>query len=336
MGQRGGASQSVTGRSLTRIPDDLRQATAAVLLDRADSIVADAVAVFPFIGVEHVDAAYCHQVGHELIRLLTFAVRDDRLDAHDDLVAVLLRLLQDRSVPMVRLFAFAYLIERAALDDIALGDAIGATTEPWPLVAQLVRRASFELLAAIAEHARQNPASAATVDALTTLYRRPILDAVLAKEIERARRFGHPVSLILFDVDRLSTINADHGYSVGDKVLERLGILIRGFFRQHDWVARHSDDAIAVLLTHTDPEHATKLAEAVRGMVEERLTFIDHRTNRPVHVTLSGSIVHLRLTTADLIDTDRLIAASEAAVGRAKRQGRNRVERIDGLTSQIT
>ena len=60
---------------------------------------------------------------------------------------------------------------------------------------------------------------------------------------------GYAVSLILFDVDRLSEINQQHGYGVGDKVLERLGILIRQYFRQHDWVARHSEDSIAVLLS---------------------------------------------------------------------------------------
>ena len=65
-----------------------------------------------------------------------------------------------------------------------------------------------------------------------------MFDAVLAKELERAGRFGDAVSLILFDVDRLSTINKQHGYGVGDRMLERLGILIRQYFRQHDWVAR--------------------------------------------------------------------------------------------------
>jgi diguanylate cyclase (GGDEF) domain len=112
-----------------------------------------------------------------------------------------------------------------------------------------------------------------------------MLDAVLAKELERAGRFGDDVSVILFDVDRLSTINEEHGYGVGDRILERLGILIRQYFRQHDWVARHSEDSIAVLPTRAGAEHATDLAERVRATVEERLGFIDHRDERPVVVT---------------------------------------------------
>ena len=173
-------------------------------------------------------------------------------------------------------------------------DTIGATSEPWPLVAQLVRRASFDLLAAYTERAQLEPSDAAIIDKLTTLYTRPLFDAVLAKELERAGRFGYPISLILFDVDRLSAINQEHGYGVGDKILERLGILIRQYFRQHDWVARYSEDSIAVLLSRTDAEHASSLAERVRATVEERLGFTDHRSDRAVPVTLSAAVINVR------------------------------------------
>ena len=118
-----------------------------------------------------------------------------------------------------------------------------------------------------------------------------MFDAVLAKELERAGRFGYPISLILFDVDRLSAINKEHGYGVGDKVLERLGILIRQYFRQHDWVARYCggfDRRAAV--TRTDAEHADALAERVRATVEERLGFTDHRSDRLVPVTVSAAV----------------------------------------------
>ena len=159
-----------------------------------------------------------------------------------------------------------------------------------------------------------------------------MFDAVLAKELERAGRFGYVVSLILFDVDRLSTINQEHGYGVGDRILERLGILIRQYFRQHDWVARHSEDSIAVLLTRTDAEHATELAERVRATVEERLGFTDHRTDRPVPVTLSAAVINVQIALGDVIDPERLMADAETAVERAKQQGRNRVERVDGYS----
>ena len=80
-------------------------------------------------------------------------MRDGRLDARGGFVADLHRVVLERALSMERLFTFAYLTERTALDELALDDALGATSEPWPLVAQLVRRASFDLLAAYTERA---------------------------------------------------------------------------------------------------------------------------------------------------------------------------------------
>src|SRR4051794_18702323 len=229
------------------IQGDLRQRTSSVLLEAADVITADTVAIFPYSGTEALDTDYCQRLGVLLAQLLAFSVRDSRVDARGGPIADLHRLMLERGLSMERLFTFAYLTERTAVDELALDDAIGATSEAWPLVAQLVRRASFDLLAAYAERARTEPNEAGVIDKLTTLHTRPLFDAVFAKEAERAGRYGYAISLILFDVDHLSAINQEHGYGVGDRILERLGILIRQYFRQYDWVARHSEDSFAVL-----------------------------------------------------------------------------------------
>ena len=317
------------------VQDDLRQQTSSVLLERVDVITADTVAIFPYSGAETLDTDYCGRLGLLLTQLLAAAVRDGRLDARGGLVADLHRVVLERSLSMERLFTFAYRTERTALDELALNDTIGATNEPWPLVAQLVRRASFDLLAAYTELAQLEPNDTAIIDKLTTLHTRPLFDAVLAKELERAGRFGSAVSLILFDVDRLSAINQEHGYGVGDKILERLGILIRQYFRQHDWVARHSEDSIAVLLSRTDADDASSLAERVRATVEERLGFTDHRSDRAVPVTISAAVINVQVAVGDVIDPERLLADAEAAVERGKQQGRNRVERVDGYSGVL-
>ena len=315
------------------IQDDLRQQISSVLLERSDIITSDTVSIFPYSGAETLDTEYCNQLGHQLAQLLAFAVRDGRLEPRGGFIADLHRIVLERTLSMERLFTFVYLTERTALDELALNEGIGATSEPWPLVAQLVRRGSFDLLAAYTERARLEPSEAAIVDKLTTLYTRPLLDAVLAKEVERAGRFEYEISLILFDVDGLSTINQEHGYGVGDKILERLGILIRQYFRQHDWVTRHSEDSIAVLLTGTEGDHAAELAEQVRATVEERLGFTDHRNDQPVLVTVSAAVINVQVAAGDIIDPERLLADAEAAVERAKQLGRNRVERVDGYSS---
>jgi diguanylate cyclase (GGDEF)-like protein len=314
------------------VQDDLRQQVADLLLERVDQITTDTVAIFPYTGVESLDSDYCRRVGQHLAQLLAVAVRDGRVDPRGNLTADLHRVVIDRALSVERLFTFAYLTERTTLDELALDDRFGATSEPWPLVAQLVRRASFDLLAAYIERAQLEPSGAAITDKLTTLHTRPLFDAVLAKEVERAARFGYPISLILFDVDHLSKINQEHGYGVGDKILERLGILIRNYFRQHDWVARHSEDSIAVLLSRTDADHASELAERVRSTVEERLGFVDHLTESPVTVTVTAAIINLTVGVGDVVDTERLMTDAESALDRAKRQGRNRVERVDGYS----
>jgi diguanylate cyclase (GGDEF)-like protein len=317
------------------IQSDLRQQTASVLLDRIDVVTADTVAIFPYSGAETLDGDYCHRLGLLLAQLLAFAVRDGRLDARGSFVADLHRLTLERALSIERLFTFAYLTERSALDELALHEAIGATSEPWPLVAQLVRRASFDLLAAYTERVRLEPSEAAVIDKLTTLHTRTLFDAVLAKEVERAARYRYAISLIMFDVDNLSSINQTYGYGVGDKILERLGILIRQYFRQHDWVARHTEDSFAVLLSGADAVHAADLAERVRATVEERLGFTDHRTDRPVPVTISAAVINVLVPVGNVVDPERLLADTEAAIGRAKQQGRNRVERVDGYAGVL-
>jgi diguanylate cyclase (GGDEF)-like protein len=312
--------------------EDVRRRISAALLAHNDAVTADTLAIFPFGGGEGLDTDYSRRLGNLLVQLLAAAVRDGRLDARGGPAADLHRVVLERALPTETLFTFAYLVERTALDELALDQSIGATTEPWPVVAQIVRRASFDMLGAYAERAQLEPSGATLVDGLTTLYSRPVFDAALGKAVDRAGRCGDPTSIILFDIDRLADINHDHGYGVGDRVLERLGILIKAFFRQHDWVARYSEDTIAVILSRTEAEDATVLAEAVRGTVQERLEFLDHRTEQPVRVTISAGVVNISVRVGDVLDAERIMSNAETALMRAKQNGRNRVERFDGYS----
>lgn len=305
---------------------ELRRQVASRLGERLEVIVNDSVAIFPFSGPQPLDAAYCTRLARLLLQLLASAVQDGRADSRTGFVVDLHRLMRERTLPAERLFAFAYLTERTALDELALDESTGATSEPWPLVAQLVRRASFDLLAAYAERTQLEPGDAAVVDRLTTLYTRPVLDAVLTKELERACRYTYPVALIMFDVDRLAEINRLYGYGVGDRILERLGILVRTYFRELDWVARLTEDTLVVLLPRTLRQHAEELAERLRATVEERLGFRDHRSNTRVRVTVSGALLTLTVEPGDPLTPERLFAALDASMARAKQAGGNVIE----------
>jgi len=316
-----------------KVHDDLRHQIAATVIEQSDIITADTVAIFPYSGSEELDSEYCHRVGQLLTQLFAVAIRDGHVDARRSFVSDLYRVISERSLSVERLFTFAYLTERTLLDELALSETLGATSEPWPTVAQIVRRAAFDVLAAWTERAQLEPAVSNISDRLTTLYSRAVFDEVLAKEVDKAGRFGLGMSIILFDVDRLSAINEGFGYGVGDKVLERLGILMRTYFRQHDWVARYSEDEFVVLLAQTDPERVVELAERVRHTVEERLWFTDHRSDKQVAVTVSAAVVNLPISVGDVIDPEKLLDIAESAVERAKRNGRNRVETVDGAPS---
>jgi diguanylate cyclase (GGDEF)-like protein len=319
------------------VQDDLRERVSNVLLDRATVITADTVAVFPYTVGAAIDSEQCARLGGALLRLLSAAVRDGHVDSRGELIAAVRALVFERSIETTHLFTCAYLVERTALDELALDASIGAMTEPWPLVAQLVRRGSFEYLGTYAGREPFGSSGGGTVtDTLTTLYTRPVFDAVLIKETERSGRLGYALALILFDVDGLSAINDAHGYGVGSQILERLGILMRRYFRQHDWVARHADDQFAVLLTGTDAAHAGELAERARVMVEQRLGFADHLSDAIVPVTVTAAVVNVAGTTGSVIDPERLLIDAEAALARAKQGGRNRVERAASLPTSRT
>ena len=127
-------------------------------------------------------------------------------------------------------------------------------------------------------------------------------------------------------MDRLSALNQNYGYGVGDRLLERLGILIRKFFRQHDWVCRHGEDSIAVLLCQVAAEDAFFLTARVVAMVEQRLGFKDHNTDERVKVTVSAALVTGLGSLGEPFDAERLLLEADAAIKRAKSLGRNRVE----------
>lgn len=321
---------------LTQPGHDLRADVAQVLLERMDIIINDSIALFPFSAPQPLDADYCGRLGQNLIQLLSTAVRDGRLDSRDGSVIDLHRLVSERGLPVEGLFNFVYLTERSALDELSLNDRIGSTSEAWALAAQLIRRASFDLVAAFTDRIQQEPTVAAIKDRLTTLYTRAMMDAVLGAVLQRAERGGWPIALIILDIDRLSEINETYGYGVGDRILERMGIQMRKYFRQEDWVFRHAEDSIVVLLAETTGADATALAQRVLGMVKERLGFRDHHTETRVQVTVSAAVVAVQMIGGEPVEPERMLFEAEAALERAKRAGRGSLERVDMVPAALS
>lgn len=306
---------------------ELRHHVAARLMDRRDVIVADAVAAFPFSdGSRRLDADYCVRLGNHIIRVLSDGILEDKFDARGPGISDLAAILEERNLSVGQLFTFVHIAMSTSIDELSLDPRISPFTELWPKATQVVRRAAFNFLAAWATRSAHSPDQSAIEDELTTLHTRPVFEVVLGKECHRAERFEHWLSVMLIDIDNLAAINRAHGYGVGDRVLERMGILLRSQFRQHDWVARYSEDCIAVLLSDTGPDDALALAERTRSMIEDRLKFRDYRTDERALVTVSVAVASQRAIEGEPIDRARLQAEAEALLERAKSGGRNRVE----------
>ena len=154
----------------------------------------------------------------------------------------------------------------------------------------------------------------ATEDALTGILNRAGWNQQTPAVLAAADAGGKAVALLYIDLDRFKSINDQHGHAVGDAVIERAARLIRAEVRAHDLVARLGGEEFAVLLTGTGAKHAPAVAERIRRNLENG--------HEPVPCTLCVGVAE-RLPGEGLAT---LAARADAALLRAKRNGRNRVE----------
>jgi len=133
------------------------------------------------------------------------------------------------------------------------------------------RRAAQRALAQQArqlEELSQRLAQLATTDELTGLANRRVLGTRLAYEVERARRLGSELSLIVVDVDRFKTVNDMFGHDAGDETLRRVAQVLQRGARRHDLVARPGGEEFAVMCPDTGRQGAEALAERLREALE--------------------------------------------------------------------
>lgn len=154
-------------------------------------------------------------------------------------------------------------------------------------------------------------------DQLTGLYNRRRLMEVLEAEVNRAKRHQHPFALLIMDVDHFKKFNDAHGHLAGDRVLAGVAEVMRETTREIDTTARYGGEEFVAVLPETGLEAAVEVAERIRLTLASRI--------------FEGRRVTLSIGAAEFPnhgdDAQRLIAAADAALYRAKDAGRNRVER---------
>jgi diguanylate cyclase (GGDEF)-like protein len=111
----------------------------------------------------------------------------------------------------------------------------------------------------------------AATDALTGLYNRRLFDEYFDKELNRAKRYGHHLAIVILDLHKLKEVNDRHGHLQGDQVLQLAATTLRKTLRASDFAFRIGGDEFALLLPQTDPEQATTLCKRVRSQYEAEI-----------------------------------------------------------------
>ncbi len=159
----------------------------------------------------------------------------------------------------------------------------------------------------------------AETDSLTGLANRRMFDERLDEEIDRARRHGTHLALVLVDLDDFKQVNDRYGHQAGDEVLRGAAGVLGSSLRELDLAARFGGEEFALILPGTTRAGARRVAEQVREAFA--LVAVDGPDGKPIHATASFGVAEFPACPG----IDALIAAADSALYAAKRAGKNRV-----------
>ena len=154
---------------------------------------------------------------------------------------------------------------------------------------------------------------------LTGLHNRRHFFDLAEYEFRRAQRFGHPLSVIMLDIDHFKQVNDAYGHIVGDQVLRGVAERCREILRDIDLLGRYGGEEFTALLPETRPADARQVAERMRQIVAR--TAIETESG-PVTVTICLGHAIMDEGSHDL---DALLDHADQALYQAKNAGRNRV-----------
>ncbi|WP_196279166.1 GGDEF domain-containing protein [Catellatospora vulcania] len=225
--------------------------------------------------------------------------------------------------------ALAYLLSRGLIRDIrhltftaeqlAGGDyAARATVTSRGELRQLAT--AFNQMADRIAERRAELTDLAVTDALTELPNRRHMRSSLTRELQRARREGRPLGLVILDLDHFKAVNDEYGHLAGDAVLRRVGEVLKRELRSSDVAGRPGGEEFAVLLPDTGRDAAMAIAERLRAALAKET--VRHR-DRTVTFTASFGVVSFP---DDGQDAEALVQRADDALYAAKRAGRDQVQ----------
>jgi diguanylate cyclase (GGDEF)-like protein len=157
------------------------------------------------------------------------------------------------------------------------------------------------------------------MDGLTNVYNRRYLTQRLHQEIAYSRRFRHPLTLVMVDIDWFKKINDTYGHQAGDQVLRQVSQLFNRSLREYDVVARYGGEEFALLLPSLEKLSGASVADRLRFHVADAP--VRHK-DQQISVTASFGVAAFP---EDADAADELILRADQALYQAKQRGRNRV-----------
>jgi diguanylate cyclase (GGDEF)-like protein/putative nucleotidyltransferase with HDIG domain len=159
----------------------------------------------------------------------------------------------------------------------------------------------------------------AICDGLTSLYNHRHLCELMEQEFQRSRRYRHPLSFIMMDIDYFKAINDSYGHRVGDHVLTQVADLLSQSVRGVDFVARYGGDEFAVVLPETSAEAAMGIAERIHATVQS------HKVSHEGHSLYVSTSIGVASLHQQMVSKDELITLADKALYEAKNRGRGQI-----------
>ncbi|MGH9883432.1 MAG: GGDEF domain-containing response regulator [Pyrinomonadaceae bacterium] len=198
--------------------------------------------------------------------------------------------------------------------------ALGYITDPTDLDLLLARARTLLDFKSYLDSCEE----AAFTDHLTGLANRRRFERQLEREVERTQRYSHPFCLLILDIDQFKQVNDTYGHEAGDEVITRIARTLREGTRGIDLAARIGGEEFGVILTETTIQGAAEVAERLRLAIKAA------EIPGVGHVTGSVGVAEY----PSCAKTAReLLACADAAMYKAKREGKNRVALAEGSTS---
>ena len=168
---------------------------------------------------------------------------------------------------------------------------------------------------------KQDAEELAQIDELTRLNNRRAFFERSHHAFEQSKRFGHPTSIIMMDIDHFKAINDSYGHSAGDKVLQAVADLLKKLVREIDIVARIGGEEFAFTLPETGLEDAANLANRLRSGIEDLVVTND---GHKVNCTASFGVATSKDNNESI---EALLWNADNALYVAKNKGRNQIMR---------